>query len=282
LLIVLPVMGAPSWFSVRWLGSSISMLQAFAIYFLTQMPKYLPGGFWAFPSRMLAYQAFGMRKSQSVISVMREVGVLFVGAVAVGALSLFQGPPLDPLLRWAIGVGVLGALGAMAAMQFRIFWQLAARLPVLRNTPLSAIAAEPGSALFDWRWLPAGLLSSIAFWLLMGLPFRQLAVAVSPDFQAMSWLEAASLHALAWSAGFVMVFVPAGLGVRESVITLLLARLGSEGAAVSVALLSRLAWLLVEGICIAVSLWMIGGPDAWRRTASGEKTGTDSSPRGVQ
>lgn len=262
-MLILPVMAFPSWFSVRGFGAALPLKRAFAIYFLTQLPKYLPGGFWAFPSRMLAYQAAGLRKSQSVISVLREVGVLFLGAVAVGALSLFQGPALEPVLQAAIGIGVLGTILFMVAMQFRVFWQVAARLPLLRNSPLAAIAAEPGASIFGAGWLLPALCSSLVFWLLMGLPFRQLAVAVSPAFQAMSWLEASSLFALSWSAGFVMVLVPAGLGVRESVVALLLARLGTEGAAVSVALLSRLAWMMVEGMCIALSLWLIGGPAAW-------------------
>jgi uncharacterized membrane protein YbhN (UPF0104 family) len=68
-----------------------------------------------------------------------------------------------------------------------------------------------------------------------------------------------------------MIIVPAGLGIRESVIALLLARLGSESAAVSVALLARLSWLLVEGLCIAVSLWLIGGPSEWRGAPGIEK-----------
>jgi uncharacterized membrane protein YbhN (UPF0104 family) len=94
----------------------------------------------------------------------------------------------------------------------------------------------------------------VVFWLLFGFSFRQLAVAIHPEAQALSWIEASSIFALAWCAGFVVVFVPAGIGVREGVLTLLLAGFMPAGAALSLALLARLAWLIAEGFWILVTL----------------------------
>ena len=66
--------------------------------------------------------------------------------------------------------------------------------------------------------------------------------------------QAASLFALAWSVGFAVVFVPAGMGVRESVLVVLLSQLISSGDAASAALLSRLWWMAIEAIYVMLSI----------------------------
>ena len=97
-------------------------------------------------------------------------------------------------------------------------------------------------------------LGSVVFWFLFGLPFRHMAIAVYPQIANLSWLEASSIFALAWCAGFVVVFIPAGIGIRESALTLLLANAMPVGAALSLALLSRVAWILAEGFWILITM----------------------------
>jgi uncharacterized membrane protein YbhN (UPF0104 family) len=66
----------------------------------------------------------------------------------------------------------------------------------------------------------------------------------------------AAVFALAWTVGFVVFFAPAGLGVRESVLSLLLSTFLPVSQAVSIALLSRIAWVVVEAIWILISIWL--------------------------
>ncbi len=102
----------------------------------------------------------------------------------------------------------------------------------------------------------------------MGIPFAQLAAALLPGREPLSWLQAASLFALSWSIGFVVVIAPAGFGVRESALVLLLAPFLPPAVAASLALLSRLWWMAVEALLIGVSIWLIGDPHRWLGQAS--------------
>lgn len=255
--IVLPWMSSISWASLRSLGISLPARQVFGLYFITQLPKYLPGGVWAFPGRMLAYQVAGVQAIPAVVSVFREVSALFLGAVLVGGVALFRYVVLDPALQSALLIGLLVCLGVTASLQLRVSWRLLARLPLVKNSRLAKVAVQEHPDLFRLAWLPGALVCSLSFWLAIGLPFQQLMVAISPVAASISWLEAAMFFALSWSVGFVVIFVPAGFGVRESALTLLLSSILPLGEAVSIALLSRLWWMAVEAVCIAISVWWL-------------------------
>jgi uncharacterized membrane protein YbhN (UPF0104 family) len=264
LLFLLPVMavvGVVPWVSLRYLGHPFSYPKATGIYFFTQIFKYLPGGFWAFPGRVAVYQFLGVGSAQSVISVFRETAAIFLGAAAVGLLGLLQGYSLSSHLRWAVGLGILVSAAVILLIQIPWVWEIFSRFKLLSSSPLAGYR-EADSKQRGIAWLPWTFLGSVIFWFLFGLPFRQMAIAVDPRIVSLSWLEAASIFALAWCAGFVVVFIPAGIGVRESALVLLLANIMPDGAALSLALLSRVAWILAEGFWILITMiWVSKGQD---------------------
>jgi len=55
-------------------------------------------------------------------------------------------------------------------------------------------------------------------------------------------------YALAWSVGFVFVILPAGAGVREAVLILVLAPLVAREDALAIALISRFLMLAGDGL----------------------------------
>jgi hypothetical protein len=253
LLPVIAVVGTIPWASLRHLGYRFSYPKATGVYFFTQIFKYLPGGIWAFPGRVAVYQLLGVGSAQSVISVFRETAAMFLGAAAIGLLGLFQGFSLSGNLRWAVGAGIVVCAGVILLIQMPWVWQVFSRFKLLPTSSLAAYSnAESGHR--NITWLPWTLIGSVIFWFLFGLPFRQMAIAVYPQIAGLSWLEASSIFALAWCAGFVVVFVPAGFGIRESALTLLLANVMPVGAALSLALLSRVTWILAEGFWILITL----------------------------
>ncbi len=274
LFLIMPLMAFISWVSLHYLGVKLPIAKVLRIYFLSQVPKYLPGGIWAFPGRMLAYQMAGVHRALAMISVFREVAVLFLGAVIVGWGGLFLGSnsigrTLPEGLKIAVILGVIFCAVIIALSQLLSVWQwlwsLPERVPFLKRvferwsflSPAVMTEAER-RRVFNLHWLPVALACSVLFWLALGLPFRQLILAVDPAIQTLSGLQAvfqsASLFALAWSVGFAIVFVPAGMGVRESVLVVLLSQVVASGDAASAALLSRLWWMAIEAIYVVLSL----------------------------
>lgn len=261
LLPILPFIATTSWVVLRSLHIRLPLVQVYGIYFISQAPKYLPGGFWAFPGRVIAYQAVGVPGAPAALSVVREVIALFLGAVAVGSLVAFQNLPIPDWARLTILAAVLACLLGVLLTQARWFWAIFQRLPLLKNSSYARMLTPgEGSAFQNLLWLPGGFSVSALFWLAMGLPMRAIAIAVNPAAAALNLLETAAIFALAWAIGFAIVFLPAGLGAREAALTLLLSTTLPPGDAISIALLSRLAWMLVEAVWILISLWAIRRP----------------------
>jgi uncharacterized membrane protein YbhN (UPF0104 family) len=253
LFLVMPLMASISWLTVRRLTDVIGLYKAVRLYFISQLPKYLPGGIWAFPGRMVAYQRVGVERTKAVVSVFREVTALFLGGAAIALLGLAGGLPASGDLRLLLGIGAAGSILVLLLTQTPWFWRLLSSIPILRSSSLPIL--EISAADISLSWLPSAFLMSCLFWLALGVGFRYLVMAISPGV-SISWIGASSAFAFAWCVGFVFVFVPAGLGVREAVLAFLLSRFLSEGDALAVALLARPWWMIAEALWILPAwLW---------------------------
>ncbi len=250
LFLVMPLMASISWLTVRRLTDVIGLYRAIQLYFISQLPKYLPGGIWAFPGRMVAYQRVGVERTKAIVSVFREVTALFLGGAAIALLGLAGGLPTSGDLRLLLGIGVAGSILVLLLTQTPWFWRLLSSIRVLRSTALPILDIPSGDV--SLSWLPSAFVMSCLFWLALGVGFRYLVMAISPGV-SMSWIGAASAFALAWCVGFVFVFVPAGLGIREAVLAFLLSRFLAEGDALAVALLARPWWMIAEALWILPS-----------------------------
>lgn len=279
LILLMPLMGLTAWITLRGLGSRLPLIKVSALFFLSQAPKYLPGGIWAFPGRMVAYQSVGVERKQSVVSVIRETSVVFLGAAMVGGLGLVQGLQLPSEVRLVIGLGVLASVVVISSLQVPWLWRRLSSWKLLQGEYLRRYFREEIRQ-WGFSWLPGALASSVAFWILLGFPFRLLALAIHPDLAALSSVEAASIFTLAWCAGFVIVFVPAGLGIRESALSLLLSGFMPIGEALSLALIARLWWMLGEAVWILTGvLWAAGsGEVSWRKLLRREQDEGERRP----
>ena len=257
LILAQPIMGLISWIILRQLKQYYSFIKISTIYFISQAAKYLPGGIWAFPGRVVAYQAIGVDRSASVVSMVREVSVLFLGAAFVGLGGLLFGLLVSEWVRYAIIAGVGICIFAVTLLQLPGTWRILSKFQWFST--MSLVNTEVSGSRLSLRWLPISLLASIVFWLLVGIAFRQMALGIASSIVELSWFQAASIFALAWSAGFVIIFVPAGIGVRESVLSVLLLNYMPASDALSTALIARFWWTLAEAFFIVLSALKIAG-----------------------
>src|SRR3990170_3257051 len=153
LFLVMPLMASISWFTVRRLTNVLGVYQAIRLYFISQLPKYLPGGIWAFPGRMLAYQRVGVDRIKSIVSVFREVTALFLGGATIALLGLSQGLPASGDLRLLLGIGIARSILVLLLTQLPWFWRLLSSIRVLRSTavPMLEIADQDVSLV----WVPS-------------------------------------------------------------------------------------------------------------------------------
>lgn len=240
------------------LGARLGFLAGLRVFFVGQLGKYLPGSVWP----LLAQTELGRdhavppRATFAAVALFMWVHLVSGAAVAAAALGL-SGTAPGPVALISLPCLALLAPGLLR--------------PVLR-LGLRLTRREPFDAIPDARVMLRTVAWAAAMWLAYGL---HLHLAVAAFGAAVPPLAAVGTFAAAWTAGFVFLVAPAGAGVREATMVWLLLPVLSPGAALAVAVVSRLILTAGDVAWGAAGLAVRphrGGPDA-RRTARPARSG---------
>ena len=250
-----------SWSAVlSGLGSHLGRHDSLTIYFAAQLGKYVPGSVWPAVIQARLGRRNGVAPTTMVISYALWMGVLCAVGGVTGVLILTNG---DVEVPWpVIAACVIVALVLLPLLLHD------RGLPTLITWALrrSGRATEPIT--MSWSGARGSTALSAATWFVLGLHAWFLARPLGAGVEDLPLVIGA--FALAFVAGIVAVPLPAGAGLRETILVLTLgAAIGRPGA-LTVALLSRLIMILVEMLLAAVT----GVPGAlrWARQAEDSTT----------
>jgi glycosyltransferase 2 family protein len=208
------------------LGSPLPAGVAARILFIGQLGKYLPGSIWPVLAQMELGKAHQVPRSRSAsASVLVMLLTLIVGLlIAVVTLPFVAGPMP---YRWALLITPVLLVMLHPKVLNKIIDRL---LRLARQAPLEA----PLTA----RALTRALAWAVGVWICYGLQIWILATRLGAP-SGKTALIALGGFAFAWSVGFVIVFAPAGAGVRDVVLLLMLRPVLSTADAAAVVLVSR-------------------------------------------
>lgn len=230
------LLGENARIAARHSGIELDYPTAARLYNLSQLGKYIPGSIWQFVGRAAAYRNLGagygaIRDSLVTESLWVVAGAAVTGVVLSGRTIIdILERSLGPVVRWwFVGGFVLVAMAMVALFLLK-------RTALLRYLR-SAIPT------------PRALLVQGGIWLLLGAAFWVLAHACGmPAGLGFS----IGLFATAYAVGFLVPIAPAGLGVRDAILTLGLMPYASAGEALAVTAVSRLIYLAVELLLVGI------------------------------
>lgn len=221
------------WWLAGIYGRRPPVRTGYAVYARSQLAKYLPGNAFHYVSRQLLGRRAGVGHPALVASGLLELGSLLLAALLLA------------------GAGLGFARSAATAGLFSWPWALAAGVAALLVWPsLDALLRRFGPTS---RWLAElphlsvgrtlGLLGPavglhLLFFLGTGLLLMGLASswgAPPGELLGLIWV-----FPVAWAAGTVSIGAPAGVGIREAVLTLALEPLVGPAPAAALALALRL------------------------------------------
>lgn len=195
-----------------------------AAYLRSLPAKYLPGGI------LQPLVQSGLTGQGSAFDTVLHAVLTLAAGGLVSTAALFLGPPWNYL-------GVLGLLlGSIIGSPWFLTF-LGSRIPRFRSRTL-----DPRLIRRCRRWLIPGMAA-------LGLSFSVL----TPDVS--SWVGLMGVYTLAWLAGFVIWFLPGGLGVREAALVMLVGSL-IQGDAAVLAVVHRAVTIVAE-MFLAVVWWII-------------------------
>ena len=216
------------------LGGSLPHTGAMRVFYLGQLGKYLPGTVWPAVTQM--------RLGRDYRVPPRASGAAFVVfmLMLIGT-GLLVGVPVIPLLgrdavdgyRWLALVLPLFALALAPPVLNRA---IALALRLARRPPMPA-PLSLGGILRVAGW-------AVVSWLCYGVHVYLLARQLGAEGGALLWLQCTGAFAAAFVSGPLLLVVPAGAGIREAALLLLLGSTVTAPVATVIAVVSRLLFVV--------------------------------------
>jgi len=236
---------------VREMHSKLPYWPAFRVFIVSEAARYVPGKIWQYVSRIYLAERYKIPPALTLTSALIE---LLMMMIASGALALANAtslvPQFDEEYRPFFVVGLAIALVLIHPSLLKLWSRLLSK--ILRQDWVP----------FDIRYshLVVILAASVVTWIVAGVGFSLFVSSFTAEAHG-HMMEMTAIYAASWLVGLLAVVVPAGVGVREGAMTVLLAAIMPQPTAAVIAIATRLWITLLEFTLLVSARLLIPGPD---------------------
>lgn len=234
--------------------------EALRVYAKANIGKYLPGNVMHYVGRNLFAERLELSQKQLTAASVCEIGSLVTAAFSMGTLLAFSEmkKALAAAGQKVLSVWPSAGPGSPVSDDFRLVWVTAALLMIMviaafagsRKKRTARCLQEEKRTLTATEWLAlirsflAGVLMDAAVLTILGLVLVLFYWYLGGRPTVRQALEMTAAYMIAWVLGFVIPGAPGGIGVREMVLTLLLAPVTGKDCIVVLGVLHRLVTVL--------------------------------------
>ena len=243
---------------VRLGGPHVPTPTAAATLVLANFGRYVPGKMLHIVGAAALAERARCPAPVAVAATLLAQLMHLLGAAILGGWAVLQLSGVSPRVAGAVGVALLLIVAGVARhgrVQAALAWAL--RLLHRRRGTEAEFDSGPVAGLAPLPWIAA----FAAKWLVYGLAFFLFAKSIGADG---SFFFFATIFASAYLAGYLAVFAPAGVGVREASMVAMLEPVLGTVASIVLAVAQR-AWI--------TAFELIGAPGSvavlWLRSRSG-------------
>lgn len=229
-------------------GITVGVAEAIRVHCLSWLLKYIPGQVGSVVNKLTWAHSRGVPKSLATLSFFYENAFLIIGSIVpTGLILLFLGA-----LDLAGGDGGIVLLTAASVLPLLVLtsrpvlrWgtNQVARRVLKRQVPDEHFLTSPSALKYQLMYLIPRIVNGAGLVL----------IAISMfEVPASAYIPLASAYIFAGAAGILAVFVPSGIGVRESVFVLLAVAYLPVEQAIVLALAARLLATLGDALVAAI------------------------------
>ena len=238
-------------------GPAVPVREAVRLFMIANLGRYVPGKVWQIAGLAVLARRRGVPAATATGAAVLGQGIALVAATAVGLGALLSGP--EKLRSWGVAAAAAMALAVAIGSTPAVFRRLSAlwfRL-ARQEVPETLSSSHPVRwlALFFANWV----LYAFSFWVL----------STSFGHRA-DLIPVGSAFAAAYVLGYLMIFAPAGLGVREGFLVAFLTPHLGLGPSGALAVVARI-WTTVVEVVPASAFWA-------RHLATAEGSGAGEAP----
>jgi hypothetical protein len=219
-------------------GERLRIVDAARIWSISSLGKYIPGKLWSIAGMAMMAQQRGVSATAATGSaVIMQLVSLATGAMLALALS-----GTDLLNRLAGGFGataaiVLASLALVMAIGLTSP-SVARRIGFLLGRPDAIRPVDPSA-------LAAALFANLVAWAGYGIALQLLLLGTLQGID-LPWTTSTGGFAASYVLGYVFLFIPAGLGIRDLALYMLLRDTIGDAPALAIAAASRIALTINE------------------------------------
>jgi hypothetical protein len=219
-------------------GARLPLKEAFTIFSFAQLARYIPGSVFAYASRVHLAKKEEVSRTHTVVSLAFETGLLLGSAAVVSLFTLSHA--LSPSILLGLVVVTIAVVVAFEPQLFGWFVNLARKKLIGEEVKLhySHIDLLKASIPYFLHWIVFGVALFAVVRSIVPIPVSTLPFIIG-------------INAFSWFVGYLAPGAPAGLGIREAAIALLLQRLMPLPTATVIAILSRVVAIVAEMATLA-------------------------------
>jgi uncharacterized membrane protein YbhN (UPF0104 family) len=232
---------------LRDLGSPLHLAPSSGVYFVGQLGKYLPGSLWSVLVQADIASHLKVPRRRTAVTGLLALGLSLLTGLLVGlpASSFLLRRDSDAFSWW-----VLLAIPLVVVL----CWPRL--LNALIALGLRTLRREPLEHDLSGRAVLTSVGIFVLVWLSFGVHTLLLAQAVAGDAPHPDLTRAAMCgYALSVSIGMLTIVLPAGLGAREGLLTIILSVAIPAPAAAAVAIVSRFIVTIID-VLAALGGWL--------------------------
>ena len=224
------------------LSSKLPFKKAFKIWFYSNLGKYVPGKIWSVMGMVYMCEKEGIPKAATLSSaILNQLLNIIGGLILVLILSGTK------FLR---GMSKLYYLPLILVFVISLYPRV---MEKILNWGLKKLKKEPVKVNLSFKENLFFTLLFMLAWGVYGVAFNIFILSLT-DSSFNLWPFLTSIFAFSYILGFLSIFVPGGLGVREGILVYYLSSYFPLPVAVLIALLSRLWMTAAEVLGLLISL----------------------------
>lgn len=236
-------------------------------FYLSQLGKYIPGGVW----QAIGQVGYTTRANVTVPRATTAFAVFALTQSAAGGLVGSTVAILVPDLPSGLRLAAAAGLGLCLFLHRR--WMVVAVALVRRmrgHHDADELLPPQPAILRAVAWSVGSMVGN-------GAAFTVLLHGLGEVSGGLDGAAAVGAAALAWTAGFLALPVPAGIGVREAVLILLLGPVAGTSALIVASVYQRLVTIVGEALMIVAARWGLrdAAPGPGHATAHGGDAPSD-------
>lgn len=231
------------WYKLNhYFGINLPIRNILFGYLFTFLPRYIPGSIWGYLTRSdWLVNSYQIPYQNSLFVSVLEMGAIFISNLALGSILFFL--TSNQLIFLLIPIFLI-IISIIMLKSFHTWSLIKKFIPIQFDNNINYGAWVIVFASFIISWIFYGI----------GLAYTISAFTNNYFFDISNIILIISINSISWLVGFLIIFIPAGLGIRETLLNQLMINILLISGNVSsvIAVVYRVVTLAAEIILLLI------------------------------